>query len=259
MSPVDDDVRAAELHNAIAVGNRVRLVEDFNRFAVVVFSSPALDVGIAGPGFRCCRGRRASRRDHAILNILMPDDRRALTRVGELPRKERAKKTRILAGCVELQIAAGVIRMEAGIDDELNRLVAEFADRRNHFIGQFARACVDDQRALVADLHGDVAVLAHQHVDTALDRQHMNFTVVRIGVHRAARVLGTAGRNQLSLGGGLRRCAESFSFAANSGYIVSAPPRASQQRHFVLVGKLPKRRVLPAQIIRHLRGIVRPA
>ena len=102
-------------------------------------------------------------------------------------RKERTRQARIGAGRVQLHIAAGVIGMEAGVDDELNRLVSdELADRRDHFVRQLARAGIHHQRALIADLHGDIAAVADQHIDIALHRQHMDFAVVRIGVDGAA-------------------------------------------------------------------------
>ena len=39
-----------------------------------------------------------------------------------------------------------MIGMEAGIDDELNRLVAEFANRRDHFVRELAGARIHHQR-----------------------------------------------------------------------------------------------------------------
>ena len=43
-----DHVRAAELYDAIPVGDGVRLIEDFYQFTVVVFLSPFFQIGIRG-------------------------------------------------------------------------------------------------------------------------------------------------------------------------------------------------------------------
>ena len=46
-----------------------------------------------------------------------------------------------------------------------SRNAAEFADRGNYFVGQLTGACVDNHRALVARLNGDVASVSNQHVE----------------------------------------------------------------------------------------------
>jgi hypothetical protein len=75
--------------------------------------------------------------------------------------------------------------MEAGIDDQLNRLVAEFANRRDHRVCKLAGARVHHHDALIAHLHRDIASIAHQHVEIALHRQYMDLAVMWVRVYRA--------------------------------------------------------------------------
>ncbi len=66
-------------------------------------------------------------------------------------------------------VAAGVIGIDAAVDEDADRLVGHSANGRQHGVARAARARVDQQHALVADLHGDVRARADQHVDVALD------------------------------------------------------------------------------------------
>ena len=127
----------AELHDAVAISDRVRFPEHLHRFAVV---------SIFGAGLRdryrwailAARATLPRRRAHPVLNVLVRDDGRAFARIGELAREERARQLGILADCADSCVASGMIGMKAGIDDELDRLIAEFADRRDDLVGEFA-------------------------------------------------------------------------------------------------------------------------
>ena len=103
--------------------------------------------------------------------------------------KNEPRQARISAGGLQLGVAAGMIGMEAGVDDELDRLRAELANRFDDLFGQLARSRIDDERALWSDLHGDIGAVAGEHVNVAGDMQHMNLSVVRRRVRRAARRL----------------------------------------------------------------------
>ena len=50
------------------------------------------------------------------------------------------------AGSRQLGVPSGVVRMEAGADDELNRLAADLFDRRDHLVGNFARARIRPEK-----------------------------------------------------------------------------------------------------------------
>ncbi len=91
-----------------------------------------------------------------------------------------------MTGGAQLRIAAGAIRKEAGVDDELNRLVAEFANRLDHFIGELTGSAVDHKWSLVARLHHDVPAIAQQHVDVSGNRPNVYLAVVRFGINCAA-------------------------------------------------------------------------
>ena len=51
MSPVAMTSEIAEMHDGIAVGDRIRFPKDLHCFPVVRFSSAAFQKRIAGPGF----------------------------------------------------------------------------------------------------------------------------------------------------------------------------------------------------------------
>ena len=98
---------------------------------------------------------------------------------------------------------------------------------------------VHDQHAVVAGLHRGVAAGADEHVDVALDVQHLHLhriEVLRRGL--AAGRAGLAGDPRCEAVGGQRRYGDGrerrgdrglhrgacFILSMNSGYIVSAPP-----------------------------------
>ena len=67
--------------------------------------------------------------------------------------------------------------MDVRVDDVADRLVGERADRREHFVAHAGASPVSTSSTpSLPDLHGDVAARAHQHVDVALHRQHVDFT-----------------------------------------------------------------------------------
>ena len=89
----DDDVGAAEVHDAVAVGDRVGHPEHLDRVAVVKLPAALLKIGVAR---HACRG--AFNSDHPILHVLMRDDRRADARIRELQREERSAHAWIGSG-----------------------------------------------------------------------------------------------------------------------------------------------------------------
>jgi len=97
-------------------------------------------------------------RAHSILNILMRDDGCPHTHVKIVAREIRARQARIGAGCVKSYISPRMIRTEAGVEDELDGLVAdEVTNRRNHLFGQLTCARVRHQGALFTSLHRNIA------------------------------------------------------------------------------------------------------
>src|SRR5207249_10595796 len=48
----DDDIRTAEVHNAVSVRRCIGLMENFNCFTIVQFSPPALDICVGRPAVR---------------------------------------------------------------------------------------------------------------------------------------------------------------------------------------------------------------
>ena len=109
----------------------------------------------------------------------MRDDVERLQRIGRL-RGER-------------RVAADVIGMDVRVDDEADRPVRQLADLGEQLRRRRRKTGVDDEDAVVADLHGDVAAGAGQHVDVPLHRQHFDRGATRPA---AARGCGCCAANQ---------------------------------------------------------------
>src|SRR5690606_35240648 len=69
------------------------------------------------------------------------------------------------AGETQVRVAAGVIAVMMRVDDVADRLVGELPDRGEDLVGERSELRVDDQHAVVADLHGNVAAGPDEHVD----------------------------------------------------------------------------------------------
>ncbi len=65
--------------------------------------------------------------------------------------------------------------MDVRVDDVADGLVRQRANRRQHLIAHLDNARVDDEHAIVTNLHGDVATGANQHVGAPLHRQDVHF------------------------------------------------------------------------------------
>lgn len=101
--------------------------------------------------------------------------------LGASVREKGSEQAGILARRVKFHIAADVVGMDAGIDHELDAPRSQLSNGRDGLVAPFASTGVDDESPLRADLHGHVGGIAHEHVDIALDRPHVNFTVIRVG------------------------------------------------------------------------------
>ena len=95
-----------------------------------------------------------------------------------------------------------MIGVKTGVDDELNRLGAELMNGGDHFVGEIAGAGIDHHGAFVADLNGDIGAVAHQHVDIALNGQHVDLAVGFFGVDTRLASSGP-GRYDFSHRGGI--------------------------------------------------------
>ena len=148
----------------------------------------------------------------------------------------------------QLHVATGAIRKEAGVDDELNRLVAEFANRLDHFIGKLTGSAVDHKRSFVARLHHDVAAIAQQHIDVRGNRPNVNLAVVRFGIHGAADRRRTGRGPQQSLGFGIGR---GFQLGCKFRINRWSPGDTRQQRDFVFLRIFFGKRLRAERIIWH--------
>ncbi len=103
---------------------------------------------------------------HPKQHLLVPDDARRVGRESAIARRIAAEP---FAGFGDCFVAAGVIRVRAGVDQDANRFVRHRADGLEDVVAEAAHAGVNEQHAFVADLHGDVRACAYEHVDETLD------------------------------------------------------------------------------------------
>src|SRR5665213_232757 len=94
--------------------------------------------------------------------------------------EERARKAGILACSRNFGVSTCMIRVEAGVHDELDGIAAEFAHRGHYLFGEFTCPGIYQQSALFTNLHGDIAAVAHQHVNVPLNLQYVNLAVIGI-------------------------------------------------------------------------------
>ena len=118
------------------------------------------------------------RRAHPLEHVVVRDDLRALRGVldvaGDVAAGDRA------AGLADVLVAADVIGVDVRVDDVADRSARQRADRRQNLVRQRRVLRVDDEHAVLADLDGDVAAGADQHVDVALRRQHLDLDGVEV-------------------------------------------------------------------------------
>src|SRR5262249_44423369 len=136
-----------------------------------------------------------------------------------------------------------------------NRLVGDRADRGDDLVAHLLERRVDEQYALVADLQRDVSAGADQHVDVALDVQHVDRGVREILVRprgdASARDAENTGerprRREARPARSNRRAHFAVSLSMYSGYIVSAPPRAASGGMPYLAGNSPRNAFAPGR------------
>ena len=102
----------------------------------------------------------------------MRDDLRALRGIlnieGDVAAGNRA------AGLADVLVPAGVIGMHVRVDDVANRAGRQRANGRKNLVREWRVLRIDDEHAVLPDLHRDVAARADEHVDVALRRQQLD-------------------------------------------------------------------------------------
>ena len=208
----DDDVGAAEVHEAVAVGDGIWRPEELDGVAIVERAAPFFEI--------CVRRHSVGRRlpvVHAVGDVLMTHDRRPDAGPRELKREEGPANAGIGTRRAELQIAACPVRMETRIGDELNGALAQPADGSNRLISEATGPCIDHERSLVANLHDDVAAISTS-MYVVSNAQHVNLAVRGLGIDGHARY--SRSRNRPLERGSFRAGPD-----ANAGQIVAPPPR----------------------------------
>ena len=175
------------MHQAVAIGDRVRLPQHLDRIVVVKRAAPLFEEGVGRQ-----RIGRTLRRVQPVLHVLMRHDGGADAGIAELQREERPANTQVSAGLAQRLVATRSIGKKTGVGNELHRLVAQRADGGERFGGARTGAGIDDEHAFAADLHDDVSAVTDEHVDVAAHRQDVDLAVGRFRGHRLARRLRTA-------------------------------------------------------------------
>src|SRR6185295_17992862 len=88
-------------------------------------------------------------------------------------RIESIEQPHVRAGARHSLVAAGVIGIRARHDDVADRLRAQLADGCDEPVSYGSRLGVDDDDGLGAYLNGRVAARSGDHVDVALNGQHL--------------------------------------------------------------------------------------
>ncbi len=134
---------------------------------------------------------------HMQLDILVPEHRGPLLAadivVGDVTGQDRE------AALANHLVAARVVRMHVGIDDETDRLVArELFDLHQQFLGERLEAGVHDQHAFISHLYRDIGRLPGQQPYVALHVPRHDLDVAEIphGGWRAIRPSRGADQDQ---------------------------------------------------------------
>ena len=102
----------------------------------------------------------------------------AAFRIGHRPRHVTADDR---AACeAQVRVAADVIAMMVCVDDVANGFGRERRDRSDDLPGQGCKLRVDDEDAVLADLHRDVAAGADQQVDVVAHVQRVDLDAFEI-------------------------------------------------------------------------------
>ena len=79
-----------------------------------------------------------------------------------------------MAGLREIVIAARMVGVGAGVDDELDGLLGERANGGESLRAHLRKAGVDEHDGIFAELNGDVGAGADEHVDAALHMEQLH-------------------------------------------------------------------------------------
>lgn len=111
----------------------------------------------------------------------MRDDGRAAERGAKTGQRTHRRSAHVAAddGGHDRRVAADVIRVGAGVDDEANGLVSQLANLGDDGRDRVGGWRVHEHHPRLADLHGDVRAANSQHRDVALNGQHDDRRVLR--------------------------------------------------------------------------------
>ena len=143
-------VALGEKDDAVAIGVAARHVVDAHGLAVQVQRDAVIErhhgqrlIGIRGRG--AVHEIAELLGGHALADVVVRDDD--------------------AAGLAQGLVAADVVAVIVGVDDESHRAVVDLADRRQQLLGQRLHLIIDDEHAIFTGGHGDVAAPALDHGD----------------------------------------------------------------------------------------------
>jgi hypothetical protein len=138
---------------------RRRMVHHLDAFVIQVHRLDLRDIGVGGPGAE--RKRRLLSRGcaDAVEHVLVGEYLGCLLAGGDLARIQIDARPR------NPLVAADMIRIRAGVDDQANRRLGDLPHLGEHLVGHGRRAGVDQDDAVLSHLHHDVAARAEDRID----------------------------------------------------------------------------------------------
>ena len=189
-----DHVEAREDHQRVAVGVRARDGDHLNLLAVHAHHQPIAIRHLRQAGRRHRRAGRAVRVGigvrQAVAQLLARDDDGA--------------------HLAEVLVAAGVIAVHVGVDDELDRLRRQALDRGGDLVAERRELRVDHEYAIRAEQHADRPALAVERVELVGDLVGLDLDLAEV-----RRALGVRRR------GAHHQCSQEH---CNSGSSHDVPP-----------------------------------
>ena len=166
-------VGAAKMHHAVAVGVGAGLAHDDNAVVVDVHRSHSGRVRLVRPVLVGQHALVGHAQQHVLVrkNVCVGGGAKGSAR----DRDARARQR---------MVAAGVVGIGTGVDDQPDRPVGDRPHRGQDLVRHLRGAAVHENGRVFADVHGDVAPGAEDHVDVRPDLNgfQRGFARCRLGV-----------------------------------------------------------------------------
>ena len=158
----DDDIGLAEQHHDVAVGTRAGLPDDLHGIVIDIDRPESRRECLGRPHLRGKRRSTSGRRAHPPQHVLVGEHGRVILE-GERVGAQRN------TGSADDGVAADMIHVGAGIDDETNPARRDRRDGFQERVRHFRRAAVDQDETVLSNVDRHVGAGAENHVDVRPD------------------------------------------------------------------------------------------